>query len=139
MLLERRKSRVSDIRVQGVVAIAAGIIVFSSLFFPWLSSDYTAVSGLSKVTDQAAVAVPMTVILLALLTLFGGVMHIAGYRVGIQMATITSAISFFISTMAIIVTFAQSFEGEALHILVGPWIGAVGSICGAISSKLERI
>jgi hypothetical protein len=60
--------------------------------------------------------------------------------VGIQVATLTSAVAFFISVMVIIATLAlaSSFEGRTLDLLVGPWIGAAGSIFGVISSKLEH-
>ncbi len=140
LLIEREKEQTADILVQGGVAIAAGIILFAALFLPWLSTRYTAISGLARGEDQAAVVIPMTFILLSILTIFGGVIHIANYKVGIQLATVTSAIAFFISVMVIIVTLAsaESYEGKTLTLLIGPWIGVAGSIFGAISSKLER-
>lgn len=134
------REETADTFVQGGVAIAAGVILFAALFLPWLSTRYTAIAGLTRAEDQAAVAIPMTLILLAILTVFGGTIHILGYGVGIQLATVTSAIAFFISVMVIIVTLASasSFEGRTLNLLIGPWIGAAGAIFGAISSKLER-
>ncbi len=134
------REETADTFVQGGVAIAAGVILFAALFLPWLSTSYTAIAGLTRAEDQAAVAIPMTLILLAILTVFGGTIHILGYGVGIQLATVTSAIAFFISVMVIIVTLASasSFEGRTLNLLIGPWIGAAGAIFGAISSKLER-
>jgi len=139
-LVKPEKEQAADILVQGGVAIAAGIIIFAALFLPWLSTEYTAISGLTRAQDQAAVAIPMTLILLAVLTIFGGTIHIADYKVGIQLATVTSAIAFFISVMVIIITLisAENFEGQTLKLLIGPWIGAAGAIFGAISSKLER-
>ncbi len=130
----------TDILVQGIVAIAAGIIFFAVLFLPWLSTEYTALSGLTRAKDQASVAIPMTLIILAIVTIFGGAVHMAGYRIGIQLATLTSALAFFISIMVIVATLAGAdrFEGETINLLIGPWIGAAGAIFGAISSKLER-
>jgi hypothetical membrane protein len=139
-LIRTEKEKTADILVQGGVAIAAGIIFFAALFLPWLSIKYTAISGMAHAEDQAAVVIPMTLILLAVLTIFGGSIHILGYKVGIQLATITSAIAFFISVMVIIVTLASAnnTEGNTLTLLIGPWIAAAGAIFGAISSKLER-
>lgn len=139
-MIDVEKEQMADILVQGGVAIAAGVILFSALFLPWLSAGKSAVSGLTQAKDQAQVAIPMTLILLAILTVFGGIIHIAGYKVGIQLATVTSAIAFFISVMVIIVTLAvaDSLKGNTLNLLIGPWIGAAGAIFGAISSKLER-
>jgi hypothetical protein len=139
-LIKSEKEQMADILVQGGVAIAAGIILFAALFLPWLSTGYTAISGLTHAKNQAAVAIPMTLIFLAILTIFGGTIHIAGYIVGIQLATISSALAFFISVMVIIITLvsAENFEGQTLNLLIGPWIGAAGAVFGAISSKLER-
>jgi len=139
-MVKTEREQFEDILVQGSVAITAGIILFAALFLPWLSTEYTAISGLTHAENQAAVAIPMTLIFLAILTIFGGTIHIAGYKVGIQLATITSAIAFFISVMAIIFTLvsAENFEGQTLNLLIGPWIGAAGAVFGAISSKLER-
>jgi hypothetical protein len=139
-LIERNKEQAADILVQGGVAITSGVIIFATLFLPWLSTRYTAIAGLVHPEDQAAVAIPMTLILLATLTVFGGTIHILGYKVGIQIATFMSAIAFFISVMVIIVTLASAsaYGGRTLSLLVGPWIGAAGSVFGAISSKLER-
>lgn len=134
------KEQTADILVQGGVAIAAGIILLAALFLPWLSTEQTAIAGLTQAKDQAQVAIPMTLIFLAILAIFGGIIHIAGYKVGIQIATVVSALAFFISVMVIIVTLAsvESFEGQTLNLLIGPWIGAAGAIIGTISSKLER-
>ncbi len=132
-MIEREEEQTADMLVQGSAAIAAGVILFFALFLPWLSTRYTAISGLTRAEGQAAVAIPMTLILLAILTVFGGTIHILGYTVGIQLATVTSAIAFFISVMVIIVTLAS-----ASSLLIGPWIGAAGAILGTISSKLER-
>ncbi len=123
------------------MAIIAGVIIFTALFLPWLSTEHTALTGLANPEDQAAVAIPMTLILLAILTIFGGTIHILGYMVGIQIATFTSAISFFISVMVIIATLAgaDAYGGKTLNLLIGPWIGAAGSIFGAISSRLEHM
>jgi hypothetical protein len=139
-LVDLGKERAKDAFVQGGVAIAAGVIIFTALFLPWLSTRYTAISGLTRAEDQASVAIPMTLILVSVLTVFGGTIHILGYSVGIQVATLTSAVAFFISAMVIIATLAlaSSFEGKTLDLLVGPWIGAAGSIFGVISSKLEH-
>ncbi|MFQ6067948.1 MAG: hypothetical protein ACE5KD_00230 [Candidatus Bathyarchaeia archaeon] len=139
-MIKVEKKRTADIVVQGGVAIAAGIIIVAALYLPWLSTKNTAISGLTKAEDQAAVAIPMTLILLAVLTIFGGIIHIAGYEVGIKLATVASAIAFFISVMVIIVTLvgANNLEGNTLNLLIGPWIGVAGAIFGAISSKLER-
>jgi len=136
-LIELQKKEAADILVQGSVAIAAGIIFFGALFLPWLEAGGPAIAGIAYAKAQAQVAIPMTMILLATLTIFGGAIHIAKYKVGIQLATITSAIAFFISVMVIIVTLASASE-KTLSLLIGPWIAAAGAIFGAISSKLER-
>lgn len=139
-MIGREKEQTEDIIVQGSVAIAAGVILFAALFLPWLSTEYTAIAGLTHAKDQSAVAIPMTLILLAVLTIFGGTIHILNYKVGIQIATVTSTLAFFISIMVIIVTLANAdnLEGQTLNLLIGPWISAAGAIFGAISSKLER-
>ena len=82
----------------------------------------------------------MTLIILSIMTIFGGIAHIAGYNVGIQLATVMSAIAFFISVMAIVATLATAtyHEGSTLQLLIGPWIGVAGAIFGVISSRLER-
>ncbi len=135
-----KEKQFADTLVQGGVAIATGVIIFSALFLPWLSTQHNAISGLWHAKDQAAIVIPMTLILLVVLTIFGGAIHIVGYEVGIQLATVTSAAAFFISVMVIVVTLASanSLEGRTLNLLIGPWIAAGGSIFGAISSKLER-
>jgi hypothetical protein len=139
-MLVREKEKTADVRVQGIVAIVAGVIMFSALLLPWLSTQYNALLGLTHAESQAAVAIPMTMIFLAVLTIFGGTIHILGYKVGIQIATVTSAIAFFISVMVIIVTLANvdTHGGRTLNLLIGPWIGAAGAVFGALSSKLER-
>jgi len=88
---------------------------------------------------MAEMAVPMTLILLSILIIFGGIIHIAGYQVGIQLATLASSITFFISVMVIIISLTSSPSSVALDILIGPWISAAGSIFGTISSKIERV
>ncbi|UCH31665.1 MAG: hypothetical protein JSV05_09290 [Candidatus Bathyarchaeota archaeon] len=135
-----KKEKARDALVQGSVAIAAGVIIFTALFLPWLSTEYPGISGLIHPKDQAALVIPMTLILITVLNIFGGAIHILGYTVGIQLATVTSAIAFFISVMVIVITVASAdnFEGSTLDLLIGPWISAAGSIFGAISSKLER-
>jgi len=139
-LFDVGKERAADILVQGGVAIAAGVILFAALFLPWLTTKYTAISGMTHAENQAQLVIPLTLILLAVLIVFGGSIHILGYKVGIQLATVTSAIAFFISVMVIIVTLASAnnSQGSTLRLLIGPWICAAGSIFGAISSKLER-
>ena len=137
-MLGREKG--ADIHVQGLVAIVAGITVFAALLLPWLTPDHSAISGMTRTRDSVKLAVPMTLIFLAILTIFGGAIHILGYKVGIQIATMTSAIAFFISVMVIIATLAgvESNDGKTLNLLIGPWIGAAGAVFGALSSKLER-
>ena len=139
-LIALGKEQTEDILVQGSVAIAAGVIMFATLFLPWLSTDYTAIAGLTRAEDQAGLVIPMVLILISIMTVFGGAIHILGYKTGIQLATVTSAIAFFISVMVIVVTLggANNAGGTTLSLLIGPWIGAAGSIFGAISSKLER-
>lgn len=139
-MLGREKEKPVDIHVQGVVAIIAGIIVFAALLLPWLSPDYSAISGMTRTKDSVKLAVPMTLIFLAVLTVFGGAIHMLGYEVGIQISTMTSAIAFFISVMVIIATLAgvENNEGKTLGLLIGPWIGAAGAVFGVLSSKLER-
>ena len=139
-MIGKEKEKTEDILVQGIVAIAAGIIIFAALFLPWLSIKYAAIFGLASAENQAQVVIPMTLILIATLTIFGGSIHILGYKVGIQLATVMSGIAFFISVMVIVVTLsiANNLEGQTLNLLIGPWIGAAGAIFGAISSKLER-
>ncbi len=139
-MFDKRKDQAADALVQGGVAIAAGVMLFASLFLPWLTTKYTAIAGMTHAENQAQLVIPLTLILLAVLTFFGGGIHILGYKVGIQLATATSAIAFFISVMVIIATLADAndAQGQTLRLLVGPWICAAGSIFGAISSKLER-
>ncbi len=134
------EGQAADALVQGGVAIAAGVILFAALFLPWLSTEYSALSGLARADNQAAIVTPLTLILLGILIVFGGAIHILGYRVGIQVCTVASALAFFISVMVIIVTLAgvEGIEGEPLRFTIGPWLGAAGAIFGAISSKLER-
>ena len=129
----------ADRFVQGSVAIIAGMIFMAVLNLPWLSLEYSAINGLFHSEDQLAVAVPMVLILFGVITIFGGVIHIAGYNIGIQMVTAISALTFFISVMVIIVTLLDpSNTGSVLNLLVGPWVCAAGAIFGAISSRLER-
>lgn len=134
------KNQTADILVQGGVAITAGIILLAALFLPWFSTKYSAITGLTQAEDQTAVVIPLTLILLAILMIFGGGIHILGYGVGIKLATVMSAIAFCICILVIIFTLAnsESFEGEILNVLIGPWLGVAGTIFGAISSKLER-
>lgn len=138
-MFEADKKRSADIVVQGGVAIAAGVIFFLVLFLPWFSTDYTAIIGLTRGEDQISVVIPLTLILLAVITIFGGIIHIGGYEVGIRLATITSAVAFFVSVMVIVFTLVTASDSDfGLYQLVGPWIGAAGGIFGVISSKLER-
>lgn len=132
-----RKEPTEDTLVQGSVAIAAGAILFATLFLPWLSGERNAMSGLTQAADQAQLVIPMTIILLAVLVVFGGVAHVSGYQVGIQLATIASAGAFFISVMVIVVTLATA-SSRTLNLLVGPWVAAGAAIIGIICSKLEK-
>jgi hypothetical protein len=137
--LLREANGSSDVLVQGIVAIVSGIIVFAALFLPWLGTN-AALWGLRDARNQAQLAIPMTLILLSVLVIFGGLIHIGGYKVGIQIATVLSALAFFISVMVIVATLAtaENSAGTTLNLLVGPWIAAAGAVFGAISSKLER-
>ncbi|MFP3985771.1 MAG: hypothetical protein ACLFU9_07410, partial [Candidatus Bathyarchaeia archaeon] len=72
MLIELAEKQRSDILVQGGVAIAAGAIFLATLLFPWLSIQHSAISGLMLAKSQTAVVIPMTLILLSVLTIFGG-------------------------------------------------------------------
>ena len=139
-MLGKEREKAADIRVQGLVAIAAGVVVFAALFLPWLSAEHTAISGITQSTDKAAVAVPLAQIFFAVLVIFGGSVHCVGYRIGIKVATVASVFAFFTSVMVIVVTLteADSHGGETLRLLIGPWIGAAGAVFGALSSKLER-
>jgi O-antigen/teichoic acid export membrane protein len=139
-VLGRENVRTADVRVQGIVAITAGIIVIAALLLPWLSSEHSALSGMNRTREPLEQVVPMTLVFLAFLTIFGGTIHIAGYKIGIKIATVTSAVALFISVMVIVVTLANANanEGNTLNLLVGPWIGAAGAIFGVISSLLER-
>jgi hypothetical protein len=134
------KNQTTDVLVQGGVSITAGITLLAALLLPWLSTKYSAIIGLTQAVDQAAVVIPLTLILLATLMIFGGAIHILGYRVGIKLATVMSAIGFCISILVIVFTLAypEKFEGKMLNVLIGPWLGVAGTIFGAISSKLER-
>lgn len=95
---------------------------------------------MSRTREPLEQAVPMTLVFFGLLTIFGGVIHIAGYEIGIKISTVTSTVALFISVMVIIVTLANANtnEGRTLALLVGPWIGAAGGVFGVISSMLER-
>ena len=135
-LVETGKKRNPDVLVQGELSIFAGVIYFVVLFLPWLSGRSSAISGLTDPQDQVAIAIPMILILLSIMTVFGGVLHIVGYELGMQLATLMSAIAFFISVMVIIVTlFNESLE---INLLLGPWICAAGAILGTLSSKLKK-
>lgn len=125
-----------DVLVQGGVSIIAGLIYFIVLFFPWLSGRPNGISGLANPQDQAAVAIPMILILLSIMTIFGGLIHIAGYELGIQLATFMSTIAFFISIMVIIFTLYGG--SQTISLFIGPWICAATSILGILSSKLKR-
>ena len=140
-MFEAGRQKKADIFLQGSVAICAGVVFIAILFLPWLSTEYSAINGLVRARNHAAIVIPMTLMIIAVLTIFGGTIHLAGYRVGIQLATVMSALAFFISVMVIIVTLASAndFEGKTLNLLIGPWIGVAGAIFAAISSKLERI
>ncbi|MCK4222980.1 hypothetical protein KAX01_01680 [Candidatus Bathyarchaeota archaeon] len=135
-MAETGKKRNPDILVQGGLAIFAGVIYFTVLFLPWLSGRSSAISGLADPQDQAAIAIPMILILLSIMTIFGGALHIARYELGIQLATLMSAIAFFISVMVIIITLFN--ENLEINLLLGPWICAAGAILGTLSSKLKR-
>jgi len=135
-LVETGKKRDPDVLVQGGLAIFAGVIYFIMLFLPWLSGRSSAISGLTDPQDQAAIAIPMILILLSIMTIFGGALHIVGYELGIQLATLMSAITFFISVMVIIITLFN--ENSEINLLLGPWICAAGAILGTLSSKLKR-
>jgi hypothetical protein len=125
-----------DVLVQGGIAIIVGLMYFVVLFLPWLSGRPNAISGLGDPQDQAALTLPMVLILLAFMTVFGGLIHIAGYELGIQLATFMSTIAFFISVMAIIV---MLFGGnQEIDLLIGPWIGTAASIFGILCSKFSR-
>jgi hypothetical protein len=140
-LIALGREQVEDILVQGCVSIASGVVILAALFMPWLSSEYTAIAGLIHAKNQTAyLAVPLTLILISILMIFGGAIHILGYKIGIQLATVTSAVAFFISVMVVVVTLASlnDFDGTALDLLIGPWIGVIGSIFGTLSSKLKR-
>ncbi len=132
------KEKKADIRVQGTVAMVAGIIILAALFLPWLDQGNT-IYTLTRVRNPALAAI-LTLILLAILTIFGGAIHIAGYKIGIQITTIASVTAFFITILVIITTIANAdnIEGRTLNLLIGPWVAAAGAIFGAISSKLER-
>lgn len=138
--VREEKNQTVDILVQGGVAITAGIILLAALFLPWLSTSYSAITGLTQTEDPVAVVTPLTLILLAILMIFGGAIHILDYRIGIKLSTITSALAFCISILVIIfdLTNSERFEGKILNVLIGPWVGVAGTIFGAISSKLER-
>jgi len=84
------KNQTADILVQGGVAITAGVILLAALFLPWFSTKYSAITGLTQAEDQTAVVIPLTLILLAILMIFGGGIHILGYGVGIKLATVMS-------------------------------------------------
>lgn len=135
-MVETGKKRDPDVLVQGGLAIFAGVIYFIMLFLPWLSGRSSAISGLADPQDQAAIAIPMILILLSIMTVFGGALHIVGYELGIQLATLMSAITFFISVMVIIITLFN--ENLEINLLLGPWICAAGAILGTLSSKLKR-
>lgn len=135
-MAETGKKQNTDILVQGGLAIFAGVIYFVVLFLPWLSGRSSAISGLADPQDQAAIAIPMILILLSIMTIFGGALHIARYELGIQLATLMSAITFFISVMVIIITLFN--ENLEINLLLGPWICAAGAILGTLSSKLKR-
>ncbi len=139
-MLGREKEKTTDVRVQGIVAIAAGIIVITALLLPWLSPEHSALLGMNRTKEPLEQVVPMTLVFLSFLTIFGGTIHIAGYKIGIKITTVASAVAFFISVMVIVVTIANvsTNEGKTLNLLVGPWIGAAGAIFGVISSMLER-
>ena len=139
-MLKLGKEQNIDTIVQGSVAIASGIIIFAALFLPWLDHGKSAILGLTQAKSQAQLAVPMTLILLSILTIFSGTIHILGYKIGMQLAMVTSAAEFFISIMVIVVTLASAdtYGGRTITLLVGPWIGAAGAVFGAISSKLQR-
>ena len=135
-MVETGERRNPDVLVQGGVAIIVGIIYFVVLFLPWLSGRPNAISGLGDPQDQAAVAIPMILILISIMTIFGGLIHIAGYELGIQLATFMSTIALFISVMVIIFTL---YDGSpTINLLIGPWIGTAASIFGVLSSKLRR-
>lgn len=129
-----------DILVQGVVSIAAGAMLIGALFLPWLSVKHSAITGLTQTEDQVAVVVALVQILLATLIIFGGTIHMLGYKVGIKLATVMSATACCISVLVIIFTLAnpEDFEGKILNVLIGPWLAVAGAIFGTISSKLER-
>ncbi len=137
-MLGKEKEKKADILVQGTVAIAAGIIILASLCLPWLDQGNT-IFTLIRVRNPALAAI-LTLILLAVLTIFGGAIHITGYKIGIQITTIASITAFFITILVIITTIANAdnVEGRTLNLLIGPWVAAAGAIFGAISSKLER-
>ena len=139
-MLGREKEKTTDIRVQGIVAIASGIIVIGALLLPWLFPEHSALLEMNRTTEPLGQVVPMTLVFLAFLTVFGGTIHIAGYKIGIKVTTVASAVVFFICVMVIVVTIANvdANKGQTLSLLVGPWIGAAGAIFGVISSMLER-
>lgn len=140
LMLRRRENL--DRVIQGDICVSAAIISLLSLFLPWLNNTESTFSGfdINLVFTPSMRPFVMLIPILALLTLFGGILHLAGYTPGKKIIS-TSPLIGILLTLA----FAFSFWIPSLYQANVPfdlnW-GAIvyiyGSIMSAVSGKLER-
>lgn len=132
-----------DVLVQGSVGVVAGILTIAGLFMPWLAVENSATGfeiGDVLTTTQAVTAIPMTLLILGVLIIAGGVMHLLGYPYEMKLATATSLMALLTSIFFILTVFfgVLTHNQTTLTPQVGPWISILGSIFGVVSPRLKR-
>lgn len=139
------KGHSRDKMVQGVIAVVGGLIIFISLFLPWVVIETSEIIGLDvgklliyTANTQFIVVATYFLLFLATLLMFGGFLQILGYKSSKDVIRYASGLALFIS---VIITLAISIIPQ--HMLfytlkLSPWVCIFGAVIGLISTRLEK-
>jgi hypothetical protein len=142
-----RKGKPRNYMIKGLSGVVGGILLFISLFFPWVKIvEYgVQISGLDigdlfvfLIKMQIMQAITMFLLLFSFLVILGGFLLIVGYDLGMEIVKYASGLALF--TSVIIVLVLGTIPSTQLYVALemSPGLYIFGSIVGLVSTRLEK-
>jgi len=142
-----RKGKPRSFIIKGLVGLSAGILLYISLFLPWVKMvEYgVQISGIEigdlfafLIKMQIMQVITMFLILFSFLMMLGGFLLIVGYESGLEIVKYASGLALFASIIIVLAIGTIPSTQVYVALEMSPGLYIFGSILGLVSTKLEK-
>lgn len=142
-----RKGKSRNYMIKGLTGVSAGILLFISLFLPWVKMvEYgVQISGVEigdlfvfLIKMQIMQVITMFLLLFSFLTILGGFLLIVGYDSGMEIVKYASGLALFTSIIIVLAIGTIPSTQVYVALEMSPGLYIFGSILGLVSTRLEK-